>query len=204
MIERSGLAIDLTECIAIRDITFSYGDRTIFNHASFHFDHKSCCAIVGESGSGKTTLIKLIMKYFDEYEGDIYFGGKNLRDLTEHDIFEYTAHVAQNPYIFDASLKDNITMFDETFDAKKYEEVIQRTNLTALKEHVKDRPLGSFGDTISGGEKQRINLARALYRDTKVLIFDEPTTGLDPQNRDMIYAIIFSLEDTTRIVITHD
>lgn len=114
--------------------------------------------------------------------------------------------MSQSPFLFNASLYDNITMFtnDPPRDSAEYEKLLADLNLTALAERVGDAPLGDFGDNISGGERQRINIARTLRSHPSILIFDEPTTGLDPENIALIDQFIFNLADVTRIVITHN
>ena len=89
-------------------------------------------------------------------------------------------------------------------DTKEYQQLLEALNLTELSKRVGDKPLGDFGDHISGGERQRINLARALKNQVKLMIFDEPTTGLDPENVRIVNDFIFSQKDVTRIVISHD
>ncbi len=203
-VKKSDKMLDFKKGIQVENLSFAYGDHQIFDHYTCEFENGKCYAVVGESGSGKSTLIKLLLKYFEDYQGQIRFAGHNLRELTEADIYGKVALVNQNPYIFDADLSDNITLFKEEKNQAAYEKAMERTNLSKLSSFVGDRKLGSFGDKISGGEKQRINIARVLYQEAELLIFDEPTTGLDPQNKEMIDQLIFDFKEKTRIVITHN
>lgn len=161
---------------------------------------------MGESGSGKSTLMKLLLKYFDEYGGKICLEGQDIRQLSESEIYERVGVVNQSPYLFNASLYENITMFngEPGENSEEYAKLLQDVNLTALAKRVEDKPLGDFGDNISGGERQRINLARAMCKHPAILIFDEPTTGLDPENVALIDEFIFSHKGVTRIVISHN
>ncbi len=201
-VERSGKKLDFNKGISVNNLTFSYGDRKIFDNASFEFEPGKCYAIVGESGSGKSTLVKLLLKYYDDYSGQISLEGQELKELSNVDIYENIGLVNQSPLMFNASLEDNINLYKE--DRSRYDEIIKRTNLEKLSSMIGDQNVGSFGEKISGGEKQRINIARILTKDADIIIFDEPTTGLDPQNKKMIDELIFGLEGKTRIVITHD
>ncbi|MDE6107813.1 MAG: ABC transporter ATP-binding protein/permease [Oscillospiraceae bacterium] len=192
--------------IAYENLSFGFGDRTLYHDLSCSFAPGGCYAIVGESGSGKSTLTKLLLKYYDDYEGTITLAGQDVRNLNEEEIYRVVGLVSQSPFLFNASLYENITMFtnDPPKDSPEYEKLLSDLNLTALAQRVGDAPLGDFGDNISGGERQRINIARALRSHPAILIFDEPTTGLDPENVALIDRFIFERKDITRIVITHN
>ncbi len=192
--------------VAYEDLSFSFGDRTLYSDLSCSFAPGGCYAIVGESGSGKSTLTKLLLKYYDDYRGQITLAGQDIRNLSEEEIYRVVGLVSQTPFLFNASLYENITMFtnDPPRDSLEYEKLLADLNLTALAQRVGDAPLGDFGDNISGGERQRINIARALRSHPAILIFDEPTTGLDPENVALIDQFIFDRADVTRIVITHN
>lgn len=150
--------------------------------------------------------MKLFLKYYDTYSGVIRLNGRDIRELSEEDIYQQAVVIDQSPWLFNASLYENITMCSgkPDKDTEEYRELLAAMNLTALAERVGDNPLGDFGDKISGGERQRISLARALRNRVKLIIFDEPTTGLDPENVQLINDFIFSQKGITRIVISHD
>ena len=192
--------------VAYEGLSFSFGDRQLYKDLSCSFAPGGCYAILGESGSGKSTLTKLLLKYYDDYEGKITLAGQDIRDLSEEEIYRVVGLVSQSPFLFNVSLYENITMFtnDPPKDSHEYEKLLSDLNLTALAARVGDAPLGDFGDNISGGERQRINIARALRSHPAILIFDEPTTGLDPENVALIDQFIFDRKDVTRIVITHN
>ncbi len=187
-------------------VSFSFGEHQLYADISFRFQPGGCYVIVGESGSGKSTLTKLLLKYYDDYTGTIRLAGKDIRSLTEPDIYQMVSVVNQSPYLFNVSLYENITMFGAKpgKDSEEYRSLLEHLNLTELAKRVGDEPLGDFGDNISGGERQRINIARSLRHHPAIMIFDEPTTGLDPENAHLINEFIFSQTDMTRIVISHD
>ncbi|MBO5035436.1 MAG: ABC transporter ATP-binding protein [Oscillospiraceae bacterium] len=192
--------------VAYEGLSFGFGERKLYDGLSCSFAPGGCYAILGESGSGKSTLTKLLLKYYDDYGGKITLAGQDIRNLSEEEIYRVVGLVSQSPFLFNSSLYENITMFtsDPPRDSAEYEKLLADLNLTALAQRVGDAPLGDFGDNISGGERQRINIARALRSHPAILIFDEPTTGLDPENVALIDQFIFERKDVTRIVITHN
>lgn len=192
--------------IEYENVTFGFGDRVLYQNFSKQFQAGKCYAIVGESGSGKTTLTKLLLKYYEEYTGTIRFCGLDIKDCSAQEIYEKIGVINQNPGLFNAPLYENITMFSENPErnSEEYTKLLKKLNLTELAKRVGENPLGDFGDNISGGERQRISLARAFRKRAEIMIFDEPTTGLDPENVQFINELIFSSTDITRIVITHD
>lgn len=192
--------------VEYQDLSFGFGERKLYDGLSCSFAPGGCYAILGESGSGKSTLTKLLLKYYDDYQGKITLAGQDIRNLSEEEIYRVVGLVSQSPFLFNSSLYENITMFtsDPPRDSAEYEKLLADLNLTALAQRVGDAPLGDFGDNISGGERQRINIARALRSHPAILIFDEPTTGLDPENVALIDQFIFDRKDVTRIVITHN
>ncbi|MCD8379973.1 MAG: ABC transporter ATP-binding protein/permease [Lachnospiraceae bacterium] len=191
---------------AYENVSFSFGERQLYDCLNCTFEPGGCYAVVGESGSGKSTLLKLLLKYYEGYTGEIKLAGQDIRTLSEQEIYSAVGVVSQSPYLFNASLYENITMFSKepSEGSPEYEKLLEELNLTALAERVGNQPLGDFGDKISGGERQRINIARNYRRGVQVMIFDEPVSGLDPGNASMINDFIFSHQEITRIVITHD
>lgn len=204
--ESSGRLLTAEPEIDYENVSFAFEDRKLYEGFSKRFAYGSCCVVVGESGSGKSTLLKLLLKYYDDYQGMIRLAGQDIRQLSEEEIYRLVGVVNQSPFLFNASLYENITMFSglPQKDSEEYQDLLSKLNLSSLAQRVGDAPLGDFGDNISGGERQRINIARALKQHPKILIFDEPTTGLDPENVAMIDDFIFNLQGVTRIVISHN
>lgn len=194
------------DSLTYRNVSFSFGEQKLYENFSHSFCPGSCCALIGPSGSGKSTLTKLALKYYEDYRGQIFLGDRDIRDLTDETVYRQIGVLTQAPFLFNASLYDNITMFSgsPSRDSREYSDLLAKVNLAALAERVGDQPLGDFGDNISGGECQRICLARCLRQEKPICIFDEPTTGLDPENAGIIRRAIFGYTGAARIVITHD
>ena len=207
--ETKPTALDLTgekQEVVYETVSFGFGERQLYDGFSQHFRENGCYAVIGESGSGKSTLMKLLLKYYDHYTGVIKLSGHDIRELSEDEIFEVVGVVDQSPFLFNASLYENIMLFghDMAEDSEAYRKLLEDVNLTALAQRVGDAPLGDFGDNISGGERQRISLARTMRRHPRIILFDEPTTGLDPENAALINRFIFDHADMLRIVIGHN
>ena len=202
----SGLPLSPQPEAVYDNVSFAFGGRQLYSGLTARFAPGGCYAVVGESGSGKSTLVKLLLKYYDDYQGTISLAGQDIRRLSEREVYKLVGVVDQTPYLFNASLYENITLFSgwPGQDTVEYRALLRKLNLTGLARQVGDAPLGDLGDKLSGGERQRINIARALRLEPKILIFDEPTTGLDPENVDMINEFIFALQGVTRIVVSHD
>lgn len=203
--EYSGSAVQQAD-LKYQNISFAFGEKQLYNHFNYEFEPGGCYAIVGESGSGKSTLMKLLLKQHEDYTGKITLAGKDIRDMSEREIYSFVGVISQSAHLFNASLYENITLYSgkPEKDSAEYKELLQKVNLTKLAETVGDAPLGDFGDKISGGERQRICIARMMRHHLPVLIFDEPTTGLDPENVKLINDFIFAQEGITRVVISHD
>lgn len=197
---------ELTPDITYDHVSFGFGDRMLYDGLNFKFKAGGCYAIVGESGSGKSTITRLLLKYYTNYTGEIRINNMDIRNIPDQMLYGMIGVVNQSPYLFNASLYENITMFSNnpSQDDDAYKQILKDVHLEELAKRVGNQPLGDFGDLISGGERQRINIARSLCRKNKILILDEPTTGLDPENVKLINQFIFSYKDITRIVITHN
>lgn len=153
-------------------------------------------AIVGESGSGKSTLCKILMQLVD-YNGHILIDEIELKDISYNEVYKNIAYAPQKPFIYTSTLEENISMFQE-YDEKYMEYLIKTLNLTSLSKKIINN------DNVSGGEASRIAIARTLIRRFNVVIYDEPTSAVDPINSKMINDLIFGIENKIVIVITHN
>lgn len=191
--------------IKLENVSFSFKDKNLFKDINMEIKEGDLIAILGYSGSGKSTLAKLLIKYNDDYEGSIYLGDNELRNINEFEVNELINYIPQNPYILRASLFENISMYKDGLspESKEYMDIIKKVNLEDVYRRCSELKILDR-TKLSGGEKQRIALARALINNRKLIIFDEPTTGLDPENAKMIDDIIFNLKGIARVVITHN
>lgn len=183
-------------------VNFCIEDNRIIDNFSFVFKAGMCYGIVGESGKGKTTLVQLALKYYDDFEGKILLNGKDIRLLDERSLYKCIGYLSQSEYMFQDTIENNILLYSG--DGEISEEIIKQCRLSGLVSRMKEGNIGDMGEHLSGGEKQRVALARVLTRQPSLLIFDEPTVGLDADNASEIMDTVFSLEGVTRIVISHD
>lgn len=200
--------IELKGDIVFDDITFAYGSRPpIIRNFNLNVAQGSKVALVGESGAGKSTLAKLLMKFMDVKEGKISIAGYDLRDLDQQYIRKSFAYIPQNIEMFTGTIIDNIKVGNP--DAK-YEEIINACKLSGASSFIEKLPnrYGSFieegGSNLSGGEKQRLAIARALLCNSSLFIFDEATSNLDSFSERKMQDLIFNkIKDTTTIIIAH-
>lgn len=201
------LALDagkVKDGVSVNNFSFAFGDRDIFKNFSYELADGGSYAVIGESGSGKSTFARLLTKELDGYKGEVRVYGQDLNEISEKSLFESVAVVPQEAMIFKDSLFNNITMYDSSIkeDSDEYKEIIKKLNLEGLAKKEKEGTLDVL--QASGGEKERISIARAMIRKPKILILDEPTTGLDPDNAREVKKIITNLDGVLRLVITHD
>lgn len=196
-----------TDDIEFNNVTFSYDDATVINNMSFKITENSKIGIVGESGSGKSTIGKLIMHYWDIDSGSITFGGVDIRNMSLNMLMSKISYVAQDNFLFNMSIKENLLIAKP--DATD-EEIIDACLKAQCHEFIMgfdkgyDTNVGESGNKLSGGERQRITIARAILKDSKVIILDEATSFTDPENDALINKAIINLtRDKTLITIAH-
>lgn len=207
-IELKGLEkMSFDEKIEFRDLTFKYNEeKEILKNISFDIRKGEKIAIVGKSGSGKSTILKLLLKYYDEYDGKILIDGVDIKEIDNLSIFKLISIIHQNIFMFDKSIKDNIFLEDK-FSEDKFINVLKLSGIDYFISLLKDKEeslVGQNGCKLSGGEKQRICIARALIRDTPILVLDEATSSLDKETARNIENSILDIEDLTSIIITHN
>lgn len=192
--------------ISVKDVSFAYEEgKEVLHDISFDFEAGKSYAIVGASGSGKSTLLNLIMSGAcgAEYSGRIMWDNVELKESSSDSFFDQVSSIDQNVFVFNSSIRDNITMFRE-FPEEEVSEAIRRSNLKELVEEKGDGYLcGESGKALSGGEKQRISIARSLLKKSSVLVADEITAALDSQTAYKVSSDILDLTGITRIVVTH-
>lgn len=192
--------------IRTNNLSFRYKDSgLILDHINLEIKKNCKYAIVGGSGSGKSTLMKLLLGYYDNYAGEINMNGYDIRKINKESIYYNIAMVHQNVFIFDGTLRDNIALFDEVGD-DELEEAAKQAGLYELVNKAEDKfdsNINENGGNFSGGEKQRIAIARAFIRKNSFLMMDEATSGLDNQTSYDIESRILDQEGLTAIVVTH-
>ena len=198
-----GEAIDDINEIIISNLKFMYDDKVILNDITHKFERNKAYAIVGTSGSGKTTLINLLLGKYNNYSGNIHYNNTELREISIDSLFEVSSFVEQNVFVFDDSIINNITMYSNIED-ELLKEAINKSGLaTFIEEKGRDYRCGENGCNLSGGEKQRISIARALVKKSKLLLLDEATSALDNETSSSITNNLLQIDNTTKIMITH-
>ena len=196
----------LEKGISFKDVSFAYEEgKEVLHDISVEFEAGKSYAIVGSSGSGKSTLLNLIMSGTcgAEYSGSILWDNEDLKDSSSDSFFDQVSSIDQNVFVFNSSIKDNITMFRD-FPEEDVEEAILRSNLKELvNEKGQSYLCGESGKALSGGEKQRISIARSLLKKSSILVADEITAALDPKTAYKVSSDILDLTGLTRIVVTH-
>ena len=194
----------LKSAIEVQNLSFSYeASEKALRNVSLTFHTGKKYAIVGTSGSGKSTLFKLLTKYSSEYDGNILFDGIDLRNITYSSLSQIISTVQQNVFVFHDSIYNNICLY-KNIPEKEFDYVIQKSGLSSLiQQKGKNFSCGTNGNKLSGGEKQRISIARALLRNASILLMDEASSALDEKTADEIMHSILDMPDTTSLVITH-
>lgn len=193
--------------IFLKNLRFSYTDeRQILNNVSLKIPKGQFTAIVGESGSGKSTIAALIMGARQNYEGDILIGNQNLKSLSEASIMENITLVSHNSMIFKGSVRDNLLMAQPNATDEALHTALKKVCLYdfLLEQQGLDTPLLENGSNLSGGQCQRLALARALLHDSEIYIFDEATSNIDVESEEQIMAVISELaQSKTVVLISH-
>ncbi len=207
MDEKGADVVPASSEIIFDNVDFSYADRKILDHVSFTIPAGTTTAIVGPSGSGKTTMCNLIARFWDVDAGRITVGGKDVRDFKLDSLMKNISMVFQNVYLFADSIENNIKFGcpDAT-----HEQVIETAKKACCHEFISALPdgydtlIGEGGGTLSGGEKQRISIARAILKNAPIIILDEATSSVDPENEEELQRAIAELtHDKTIIMIAH-
>lgn len=192
--------------IEFSHVSFSYeGNVPALKNLNFEIEKGKKYAIVGHSGSGKSTLLKLLLNYYTEYSGEIRVDDINILQIDPECLFSLISMIHQNVFLFDTTIKENIALYQPYIEAQM-KQAIECSGLSEFihsLEGQENTQIGEAGSRLSGGEKQRIAIARALVRNTPILLLDEATAALDNTLAYSIEKSILNLQDATALVITH-
>ena len=209
-LERPGKEAVLSgEEIELKNVTFTYGktEQDILKGVSLTIKPQTVTAFAGPSGSGKSTIAKLIAGFWDVTGGEITFGGKNIKEIPLEQLNRQIAYVSQDNYLFDRTIRENIRMGKLTATDEEVEAVAKAAGCDGFIRNLEagyDTVCGEGGGHLSGGEKQRISIARAMLKNAPVVILDEATASIDPENEAVIQKAISALtKGKTLIVIAH-
>ena len=195
------------DVISFSNIDFSYpnAEEKIFNHLSLKIQKGEKIAIVGMSGSGKSTLLNLLLRFYDVTSGHILIDNQDIQAISAESLYNLMTIVQQDIYIFDDTLRANITL-NQSFTDEEIKKAVQQSG---LESYVLENELGlqalcgENGSNLSGGQKQRVSIARALIRKTPILLLDEATSSLDNQVTTEIESSILDIQNLTALVVTH-
>ena len=193
--------------LAAENVEFSYEKRKVIDGISAQIPEKTTTAIVGPSGGGKTTLVNLLARFWDVDAGTVTLGGRNVKDYDMDSLMENFSFVFQNVYLFHDTIANNIRFGQPDAPMEK---VIEAAKKACCHEFIEALPegydtvIGEGGASLSGGEKQRISIARAMMKDAPVIFLDEATANVDPENEnDLMKAIQALTKEKTVIMIAH-
>jgi ATP-binding cassette subfamily B protein RaxB len=193
--------------IELKNVSFRYGESEdwILKDVSLKIEPGECIAITGPSGSGKTTLLKIVLGLLEPTEGEVLYGGKKIRSIGFDGYRSLAGSVMQEDCLVQGTIYDNIALFDDVQDEARIKEAARKARVLTEIEKMPmgfNSLVGDLGSGLSGGKKQRVMLARALYRSPKFLVLDEATSHLDKENEESIARELASME-ITRLVVAH-
>lgn len=193
--------------IEFRDVSFGYDATPVLRNVSFTCEPGSLTALIGPSGSGKSTVLRLIARFWDVSDGSVAVGGHDVRDIPAETLMRQIAMVFQDVYLFDGTITDNIRMGNPTATDADIAAVVTRARLDEVVERLPDgldTRVGEGGSRLSGGERQRVSIARALLKNTPIVLLDEATAALDADNEAAVTAALSELaRERTVVVIAH-
>ena len=193
--------------IEFRDVSFRYGEKWVLRHVNLTIEKGKTVAIVGQSGGGKSTLVDLIPRYYDVQEGEVLIDGVNVKDMAIHDLRQLIGNVNQEAILFNDSFRGNITFGVDNATQQQIEAAAKVANAHDFimeTEHGYDTNIGDRGSRLSGGQHQRVSIARAILKNPPILILDEATSALDTESERLVQQALEHLMKTrTTVAIAH-
>ncbi len=196
----------VAQTIEFKNVVFAYEAETVLDGISFKVEKGKTLALVGASGSGKTTIARLAARFWDVNSGEVLIGGKNIKDYSKETLMDNISLVFQNNQLFKTSIRENICFNRKVSDELLQDAIVRSRSKETIDNLDKglDTVIGTRGTYLSGGEKQRIALARAFIKDAPIVLLDEATAFADPENEHLIQAALKELSrDKTTIMIAH-
>lgn len=193
--------------LTLKNVSFSYGEKQVLHNVSFVFEKGKKYAITGANGSGKTTLINIIAGLIQGFDGDVLYDESSITDLSRESVTNLVSVVAQDTFLFNDTIRNNISLFEKSFSDKSIKQALEDAGLLKLIESFPnglDTVVEENGKNFSGGERQRLSLARAFLRNRPILILDEGTSAVDAAAAADIEDGLLNNRDLTLIVITHN
>lgn len=206
--ERDGsIELKSIEKLEFKNVSFKYENRTVLDKITFVVNKKDFITLIGRTGSGKSTLLKLIVRLYDTYDGEILINDKNVKEYKLNSLRKAVGYMQQDPYIFKGTILENLTFLNSNTSEKQINDVLDMVQLTNLVNKLPkglNTIVGEQGTTLSGGEKQRLSLARILLKGTDFIIMDEPSSALDINTENLLFCNLKELmADKTVLVIDH-
>lgn len=196
----------VAEDIVCQDVEFGYNSKKILNGVSLNIEKGKITGILGKSGCGKSTLLKLIMRFWDKDRGKIFLSGEEIKNINTHSLRQNESYCTQETHLFNDTIGNNIRVAKPNATTAEIESAAKRASIHDFISEQPlgyDTPIGELGDRLSGGEKQRIGLARAFLSDANVMLLDEPTSNLDSLNEGIILKSLYEAKDKTIILVSH-
>ncbi|WP_073686836.1 ATP-binding cassette domain-containing protein, partial [Streptococcus salivarius] len=188
------------ENIDISDLEYNFGNKTVFSKLNLNLVKNKKYAIIGESGSGKSTLINIILGNLQNYTGHVKYNNLELKEIDENSIVSQVAYISNSTHIYNDTLENNLTLWSQDITQNEIKKALKNVNLLDLQGRLKEKV---SNDLLSEGQKQRIGIARALLKGSKIIIMDEATANLDKTNADFIENNLLKNPDITYITVTH-
>lgn len=200
------LALGKINEIELSNLTFAYKQDNVLENINLKINEPGIYGVVGSSGSGKSTIAKLLLGYFDHYQGSLTYNGLQVKEINHHDLMKQITLVEHNPYIFAGTVRSNLLDGNCYASDEQLMAVLEKVNLLNYFKELDglDSEIEERGNNLSGGQKQRLSIARALLHDSGVYIFDEATSNIDIESEEIIMQVIKAMKkDKIVILISH-